>query len=173
MISSLFLGAAYLGLSLSAHVITPTERELAMLDEVNYVRTNPIEYANYIESYTKFWESDREELAAAAELRKELTSMKKVDSLKWSPILYHDAFTHGNYLKKTKKFEHSDYEWAENIVSGDETVRFAIINLLIDSGIASRGHRKNLLNSNYTEFAVYEVPGLVGEWDFVFVQEFN
>lgn len=173
MIGTFLIGALYLGNSLSAHVITPTERELAMLNEVNYVRTNPAEYANFIVEYTNYWESDKEELAAAAELKKQLTTMIAVDSLRWSPLLYHDAFTHGNYLKRVKKFEHSNYDWAENIVSGDETVRFAILNLLIDSGVTSRGHRKNLLNPTYTEFAVYEVPGLVGDWDYVFVQEFN
>jgi len=157
----------------NAHLITPTARELEMLNEVNYVRTNPVEYAKYIDEYTKAWGSDKEEVKAAAELKTQLLKMTPVDSLKWSPTLYHDAWTHGNKMKRTGKIEHSDYDWAENIVSGDEGVRFAVLNLLIDSGVPSRGHRKNILSPNYKEFACYEIPGSIGQWEYVFIQEFN
>ena len=173
MMTLLLTSALYLSSGANAHLLTPTERELEMLNEVNYVRTNPVEYAAYIDEYTAYWQSDREEMAFAKELRTELLKMKPLDSLKWSPLLYHDAWTHGNWMKKTGNFAHSDYEWAENIVSGDDGIRFAVLNLIIDSGVQSRGHRRNILNPGYIEFACYEIPGKVGDWDYVFIQEFN
>jgi uncharacterized protein YkwD len=173
MITLLICSAIRFGSIADAHVITPTERELEMLNEVNYVRTRPAEYVKHIVEYTDYWDSDREELACAKELKAELLKMKPLDSLKWSPDLYHDAYTHGTWMKKTGNFEHSDYEWAENIVAGDDTPRMAVLNLVIDSGVSTRGHRKNILNPDHTKFACYEVIGNVGDWPFVYVQEFD
>ena len=169
MIGVLIYSALSFGQVSTAHIITPTDREMEMLNEVNYVRTNPKEYIKYIPEYTAVWGEEDE----ALELKNILLKMKAVDSLKWSPLLYKDAVTHGNWMKTNSKFEHSDYEWAENLVCGLSTVRFAIIDLLIDAGTASRGHRKNLLDPEYTEFAAFEISGEIQDCPFVFIQEFN
>jgi len=173
MIGLMVFTALSFGLVADSHLITPTARELEMMNEVNYVRTNPAEYAKYITEFIEYWESDDEEMKAAAELKKILLSMTPVDSVKWSPELYHDAFTHGNWMKKNNKFEHSDYDWAENLVCGNEGVRMSLLDLLIDGGVESRGHRTNILAPEHLEFSCYELIGTVEDCPFVFVQEFN
>lgn len=173
MIGLLLYGALNFGAIANAHLITPTARELEMLNEVNFARTNPKEYLKFIDEYTTVSDATAEELTTAKELKLLMSNMTPVDSLKWSATIYHDAFTHGNWMKRTGKFEHSDYAWAENLVCGISEARYAVIDLLIDAGIESRGHRKNILNANYKEFACYEVFGAVMGCDYVFVQEFN
>jgi uncharacterized protein YkwD len=151
----------------------PSARETEMMNEINYVRTNPEEYAQYVSDYLEYWDSDRSEIAAADELVKELRKMKPLDSLKFSQELYDAAVKHGKWMKSKAQFEHSDYDYGENLVAGDSTVRFAMLNLLIDSGVSGRGHRKNILDPEYKHVAVREVPGRVGEWKYVFIQEFE
>lgn len=57
---------------------------------------------------------------------------------------------HGSFL------EH-DWAYGENIAYGAETPREIVLQLVIDDGVPSRGHRENLLNSNYdgVGFAFY------------------
>jgi len=52
-------------------------------------------------------------------------------------------------IDRMHKFGHFSGFFAENIHYGDIEPRFAIISLLIDDGVRSRGHRKNLLNPEY------------------------
>lgn len=151
----------------------PTERELLMLEEVNYARTKPAEYAQYIAEYVEYWQSTGDELAASKELYKILTTMEPIQPLVWADQLYADAVKHGNWMKRTGNFEHSDYDWAENLVCGEEEIRYSVLNLLIDGGVRSRGHRKNLLSPEYKEFAAFEVPGEIDGCSYTFVQEFN
>jgi len=169
MIGVLIYSALSFGQMSNAHIITPTSRELEMLNEVNYVRTNPKEYTKFIPDFTAAWGEED----VAEELKNILLTMKPIDSLRWSPALYHDAFTHGSWMKSTGNFEHSKYEWAENLVCGLSTVRFAVLDLLIDAGTESRGHRENLLNPEFKEFAAFEVSGQIQGCPYIFVQEFN
>ena len=150
-----------------------TEREKRMMDEINLARTQPQAYIEYIEAYLEFWNSNDEERIVAEELKKELRTMEPLEPLKFSKVLYKGAIKHGTWMKSTGKFEHSDLPYGENLVSGDEKVRFAVLNLLIDYGIPDRGHRKNILSSSYTLFAAHEIVGTVGEDKYVFVQEFQ
>ena len=151
----------------------PTNREIKMIEEINYVREHPQEYIQYIQSYLDFWDSESSEISAAKELTKELKKMKPVQAVEFSDELYKGAIQHGDWMKRRSKFQHSDLPYAENLVSGDEQIRFAVLSLLIDDGIPSRGHRKNLLNPSYTKVACFEVLGKVGENSFVFIQLFE
>ena len=150
-----------------------TEREKKMLDEINYVRTQPKKYAEYINSYLDHWDSGSSERRTAEELRKQLLQMKPLKPLAFSKDLYDAAKKHGDWMKRTRRFEHSDLPYGENLVAGDSIIRFAMLNLLIDDGIPNRGHRKNILSPEYTETAAYEILGKVGSDTFVFIQEFN
>lgn len=150
-----------------------TEREQQVLDEINLVRTDPTGYIQYIDSFLDYWESGATERAAALELKKELKKMQPLPALQFSPDLYITCKKHGEYIAKTKKFEHSDCDCGENIQYGNSDIRFAIIDLLVDSGIEGRGHRKNLLNPEYKYFAVYEVLNSSEKMKYVFVQQFN
>ncbi len=150
-----------------------TEREQNVLDEINLCRTNPKLYMQYIDEYLIYYNSDAGEKATARELKKILKKMKPVEPLVFSPELYEACKLHGEYIIKTKKFVHSDCVCAENIQYGHDDVRYAVIDLLIDYGISSRGHRENILNPEFKHFAVYEIPQKVKKMEHIFIQQFN
>jgi len=60
----------------------------------------------------------------------------------------------------------------ENLVGGPASVREAVIILLIDEGIANRGHRKTLLNPNWKYAAAFKI-GQVGGMPNCWVQKFG
>ena len=151
----------------------PTDREKEMLKEINYVRTNPQEYVQYVQSYLDHWDSGPSEIAAAKELTKILTKMKPLAPLEYSEELYLAAVKHGAWMLRTKKFSHSDLPYAENLVMGDDQIRFAVLSLLIDDGIPSRGHRKNILDPESKEFGCHEILGSFNDYEFIFIQEFR
>jgi uncharacterized protein YkwD len=45
-----------------------------------------------------------------------------------------------------KKYGHVFFGGGENILTGQRSIIENIINLIIDDGVTSRGHRKNILN---------------------------
>lgn len=153
--------------------LSPTNREKQMIDELNFVRTNPKEYAQFIDEYLKEGRVANGEERTASELRKFLLKMEPVDSLHFSEELYIAALTHGKWMKKRGTFKHSKYQYAENLVTGNQVIRHSVIDLLIDHGVRGRGHRKNILNPLYKTVACHEIEGKVGPYDFVFVQEFQ
>lgn len=150
-----------------------TEREQQVLDEINLVREHPADYIKYIDPFLEYWNSSAEEKATAEELKKELKKLQPLQPLVFSPELYASARKHGEYIAKTGKFVHSDCNCGENIQYGNSEVRNAVIDLLIDNGVPERGHRKNILNSEYKYFAVYEITKTVGDMDYIFIQQFD
>lgn len=150
-----------------------TEREQQVLDEINLVRTNPKSYIPYIDVYLDSMDSDVSERSAANELKNELNKMVALSPLVFSKDLYKSCKSHGTYVSKTKKFVHSKGNYAENIQYGHSDVRNAIIDLLIDDGVPSRGHRKNILNSRYKHFAVYEIEPEIKGMEHYFIQQFD
>ena len=144
-----------------------------MIEEINYVRQNPKEYAQYIMSYCDYWESGAAEIREAKALIKILNKMKPVPALTFSEQLYKDGKGHANWMAKKDAFKHSKLPYGENLVGGEESVRMSVISLLIDYGIPSKGHRKNILNSGYTKVACIKAPGVIDEMDNIFVQEFE
>lgn len=150
-----------------------TDREQQVLDEINMVRTNPSDYIKYIDPFLEYWSSGPEEQAAAKELKNLLKTMKPLEPLEFSSELYTTCKKHGQYIIKTEKFEHSNFNLAENIQYGNEDIRFAVLDLLIDGGVASRGHRKNILNPKFKYFAVYEILPEVDNMNNIFIQQFS
>jgi len=151
----------------------PTERELEMIKEINHVRTNPIEYSKFLNAYLDYWGVEDSVKAIAKELIHILQKMRPLRSMQFSKQLHKAAIKHGKWMKEQDSFEHSENDFAENLVSGDSIVRFAVISLLIDDGVPSRGHRLNILNPLFTNVACHEIIGLVDEYNFVFIQEFE
>ncbi|MDD2635929.1 MAG: CAP domain-containing protein [Bacteroidales bacterium] len=147
--------------------------EQVVFDEINKVRTNPKAYIPVIDEFIEFWNSDDKEIAAAEELKAELQTMKPVAPLVFSPDLYKSCKKHGNYVKTAEKFIHSDCNCGENIQYGNESAVFAVCDLLIDNGVPNRQHRKNILNPEFSEFAVYYVAKINDEMEFFFVQQFR
>ncbi|MDD2387670.1 MAG: CAP domain-containing protein [Bacteroidales bacterium] len=149
------------------------DKEQVVFDEINRVRTNPKAYIPVIDEFLEFWDSDAEEREAANELINELRTMKPVAPLIFSPDLYKSCKKHGNYVKTTKKFIHSDCNCGENMQYGNESAVFAVCDLLIDNGVPNRQHRKNILNPEFSEFAVFYVAKINDEMEFFFVQQFK
>ena len=63
-------------------------------------------------------------------------------------------------------------EGNENLVAGTPSVRTAVILLLIDEGIPTRGHRKTLLKPEWRYVGCYNV-GTVGSFPHYWVQNFG
>lgn len=149
----------------------PIEQE--MIEEINYVRQHPKEYAQYIMSYTEYWESSAGEISEAKKLIKLLNKLKPLPPLKFSEELYVDGQKHAAWMAKKDAFRHSKLPYAENLVGGEETVRYAIISLLIDYGVPGHGHRENLLDPTFTKVACIWIEEPVDDMINVFVQEFE
>ncbi len=169
-----------------------TNEELAMLDEINLVRSNPVGYIKYIEAYKKDIQSGKSfgsSLAVCDELIAELRTTPVLSVLKPLPCLYNAAKMHGLDQKQRGSTGHngSDGSWPwdrvkractqlsdgnENLVGGPSSVREAVILLLVDDGIPSRGHRKTLLNKDWIYGTCYKV-GQIGYIPNCWVQKFG
>ncbi|MGK0389800.1 MAG: hypothetical protein ACI94Y_002545 [Maribacter sp.] len=165
--------------------------EYKMIEEINLVRSNPSAYAKYVEQYRK----DKKRAgynvpdATVNELVRELRSTPKLSTLEPTECLYNAASKHGQDIRARGKSGHqgSDGSWPwdrvknscpsfqdgnENLVEGSAVVREAVIILLIDNAVSSRGHRKTLLNPHWTHVACYKI-GQVGNRSNNWVQKFG
>ena len=169
-----------------------SNEELAMMDEINLLRSNPVAYIPYIEQYKRDIQSGKSfgsSLAVCDELIAELRQTPALSILRPEPCIYNAAKKHGLDQKSRGSTGHdgSDGSWPwdrvkrectqmthgnENLVGGPADVREAVILLLVDDGIPSRGHRKNLLNKDWVYGATYKI-GKVGFMPNCWVQKFG
>lgn len=169
-----------------------SSEELSMLDEINLMRSNPSGYIPYIEQYKKDIISGKSfgsSIAVCNELIAELRRTPVLSVLKPAPCIYNAAKKHGLDQKNRGSTGHdgSDGSWPwdrvkrecaqmtdgnENLVGGPADVREAVILLLVDDGIPSRGHRKTLLNKDWVYGATYKI-GKVGFMPNCWVQKFG
>jgi len=122
---------------------------------------------------------NEEEVRAIESLIVELKAMKPLTILKPSKGIYLAAKTHALDQKPTGTINHmgTDGSWPwdrikkyapemregnENIACGENNAMEVVIQLLIDSGIPGYGHRKTLINPEWTHCACYCV-GVVNE----------
>lgn len=147
--------------------------------ELNKVRTNPQKYAKeYLEPLKKFYSGlyfefpgekgvkTREGIAALEECIEALNNEKPVGILypyyglsEAADYLQIDQYITGNtghfssdgksLSERIEKYGKWDGTIGENIDYGSENARKVIISLLIDDGVPSRGHRKNIFNSSF------------------------
>ncbi len=169
--------------------------EMAMIEEINLIRSNPKAYIKHIEAYIQKLENDElnratngEEISTAKELISELNNTPTLSILKPHDGLYQVGTKHGNDLKSRGVIEHTggDGSWpwdrvkkgtdltdgTENLVGGSDSVRESVIMLLVDSGIPNRGHRKALLNPKWNYVACKKV-GKVADMPDTWVQMFG
>ena len=142
--------------------------------EMNMARTNPKKYAElYIEPRTKKFNGKNyggnlqtnEGVAVVNECIKFMNSQKSLSTLTPSKGLTRAAKDHANSQSLTDKTGHDgtdgsdpftrmkrygSYKTAgENISYGSKSAREIVVTLLIDDGVKSRGHRKNIMNKDF------------------------
>jgi uncharacterized protein YkwD len=155
-----------------------SELEKAVLEEMNLARTNPGQYATYLEAWRKYYKGKTfkqpgtasvdtmEGAVALEEAINYLRNAKPVPQLQLSKGMCLGAKDQSYDQGKTGEISHQgkdkSFSWervarygewktpvSENIAYDSGTARDIVINLIIDDGIASRGHRNNIFNSSY------------------------
>lgn len=140
--------------------------QMAIFNEINFVRTKPQEYANFIENYKD--ESCHEKVndTDIVEAVKFLKEVAPVDTLEFSETMSLACLRHLQDLAPkglsghkgsdgTKHRERLELlgkigkNTGENISYYEKTARCIVSHLVIDAGVESKIHRRNLLNPNY------------------------
>lgn len=160
-----------------ASYLNQTEKDIVY--EMNEVRTRPKKYAqNVVKPLLKFYQGKRlqmpgqttlltqEGVHPAKELYAFLMKATPVGTLSPSSPLSSAAQYHAEEQSKTGRTGHGSADGTdsfqrierfgaflgsvgENISYGSETAVQIVLQLLIDDGVASRGHRKNIMNASY------------------------
>lgn len=173
--------------------------EKDMVAEINLVRSNPKGYIKYVQAYIEEQErhkvngtgfgNEAEEIKTAKELIKQLKKTPRLAVLKPHKGVYKAAKVHGKEGKQKGELNHKgkngSWPWDrvkkyapdltdgnENLVGGPSNIRTAVMILLVDTGIPSRGHRKTLLNPTWRYVGCYYV-GQVGDMPNYWVQKFG
>jgi LysM repeat protein len=170
-----------------------SSEELDMVKEINLVRSNPPAYIPYIQEYLANMKSSGMMLgdptAAANELIAELRQTPPRSILQPLQCVYMAAKKHGEDQKRQGTNDHTGSDGSqswdrilrecpnlkdgnENLVGGPASVRKAVILLLIDDGIETRGHRKTMLNPDWKYVACYKM-GTVGSMPNCWVQNYG
>lgn len=155
-----------------------SEGEKRMLLEINFVRAYPKIYSKIIAEYmakesTIHEGLNNETYDAGIELINELDTMTARPILQPMLCVYKAAKVHGLDCQKRKIVDHQGSDksmpWdrilkqCTSLTDGNENLvgnpfpnpRVSVIELLIDSGISSRGHRYNMLNKKWKYGACY------------------
>ena len=171
-----------------------TMEEQDMITEINLVRGNPAGYIPYINAYINELKNDNlnnnsNEISTSQELIAELRNTPTLSILAPSQCIYTAAMKHGEDQRARGVTDHKgsdgSYPWDrvrrecsslqdgnENLVGGPESIRRAVILLLVDDGIEGRGHRKTMLNPLWKYVACYKV-GTIGDMPNVWVQNYG
>jgi len=156
-----------------------TEMERKIIIEINMVRTDPAEYARrYLAPLRSYYHdsllqfpgeiaiSTSEGIRALDECIRELQDAKPLSPLFPKKGLKLAAHGHARDQARTGATGHIgsdrstpdvrinrygkwDVSFGENIDYGNNDARRIVTTLLIDDGVPSRGHRKNLLNATF------------------------
>ncbi|OHD18884.1 MAG: hypothetical protein A2Y38_14560 [Spirochaetes bacterium GWB1_59_5] len=152
--------------------------ELEILAELNLARTQPKRYAQLLREYRKFIRGTyferpgevtvvlNEGVKAVDEAIAFLERQKPVSPLSLSKGLSLAAMDHAKDQGSTGQTGHSGSDrstmgqrverygaWqktaGENIAYGAESARDVVIQLIVDDGVVSRGHRTNIFNAEF------------------------
>lgn len=164
-----------------------TRHEKDVILEMNKVRTNPKLYAEYLKEERGYYNGKirdkngylletNEGVKAIDECIAYLQKAKSCGILKVDENLCKAAKDHARDLsaKNTTGHRGSDkstpgdrierhtdrsyLSWAENISFGDGDGREMVMQLLVDDGVASRGHRTNIMNPVFTHAGLSIMP---------------
>lgn len=133
-----------------------SDEEKAIVQYINLCRLYPKQFAsNEVQSYSGIKGIKYKGLAKyKASLIKDLNSRQPCDALEFDENMYDDAECYATEISKNKRAPHQrkDCEktkYAENLYFGTQAARTIVLEWLIDCGIATLGHRKNILNKTY------------------------
>ena len=151
-----------------------------MLAETNVARTDPHRYAGYIKELRGYFVGKgyltpgsaamvitSEGVAALDEAIAFLSRQRPLPALSWSPGLSraaadlvreqagsgatgHDGGESGDIRQRIERHGTWTSGIAENIGYGPDTARLMVMELIIDDGVADRGHRRNMFNDTFT-----------------------
>jgi len=140
------------------------ELEEAVLAEINYVRANPVDYARELRRAPD-WVFEQEEPGAVDEAIDFLERQPPLPPLKADRRLDAAARAHASVQGARGDVGHGPAGGlglrlrengvyaglsAENISYGHDDARAVVRQLIIDSRVAGRGHRRNIFSSGYS-----------------------
>ena len=179
---------------------SPIPNEADILEELNAARTNPKAYARHLEDMRKYFDGSKyrrpgettlvtkEGVSAVDEAIAFLRSVSPVKPLSLSRGMSKAAADHAKDQSRSGKTGHDGREgsqpwdrvnrygtWSgkigENVgYGGDRTARESVISLIVDDGVASRGHRTNIFNLDYHVVGI--ACGTHPKWRTVCVSDF-
>lgn len=161
--------------------ISKIEKEV--LAEINSVRRNPKKYIKFLKKLKKRMKGNNltlpngkrwamsEGKRAINSAIKDLKRVKRLKALKLSNGLSQAADIQLNDLKKNPKLGHRGKDGsnvfkrvsrvgaagstvAENITYYSNDAQIIVLMQIIDDGVRNRGHRKNILNRNFTQIGI-------------------
>jgi len=163
--SSLFVGVATFSFII-VHTASAENSELSaatIIREINFARGNPAAYANLVENARPLYQIERGR--AVDEAVRYLKSARPLPPLSLSAGMCRAAADHCAEQAdgKTGHFGngHSDpgrrinrygswrIAYGENISYGKRSARAIVLTLVVDDGVRSRGHRKNIFNPKF------------------------
>ena len=160
-----------------AKIMGDSVRLSAIVSESIRRRSTTIEGVEVTEVDTTYKNYYSDRIAAIRELLMELGTAVPIPGLQPYRPLYDVALNHSSSQAETNYIDHmgTDGSWPqdrilsqspeltdgnENIARGVGTPREMVIQLLIDSGVDHRGHRKNILNPEWKYVSCYHVRQL-------------
>lgn len=156
-----------------------TKLEQEVLSELNLARQKPLEYAKYVEDHRARFNPDgtftlrsrvkmvtKEGVKAVDEAIAFLKQVKAVGPLEYSAGLSRAARDHVEDLgpkgqvghggsdgsdpaSRVKRYGEWETTTGENIAFGHDDARTTVIQLIVDDGVPSRGHRTNIFQPKY------------------------
>ena len=165
--------------------------EMTMINEINLVRSNPAGYIYHIEKYVTDLQKEGNNasaVASARELIAELYRLPILSTLQPLECVYQSAKKNGLDQLKRGSPDHQGSDGSmpwdriirecpslkdgnENLLGGVSDIRTIVITLLVDDGIQSRGHRRNLLQPDWQYVACHKI-GTIGGLPHYWLQEF-
>jgi len=155
-----------------------TKQEQDLLTEINFARANPVAYIPFLEQYKKYYDGKlvrfpggsmlvtNEGVAALEDAIAFLRTLKPLPPLEIRKGMVSGAKVHLDDMRASQRSGHTGSDgskpedrlsrfgsWqdsvGENIVYETRSARNDVIGLIIDDGVATRGHRKNLFKTTF------------------------
>jgi hypothetical protein len=138
-----------------------TDAEKEVIQYINLCRLYPAEFADIeVKNYNGIpGIKDPSLKKYKASLLKDLAKREPCDVLEVDKALNDDAKCFSNELSRSNRVGHErkdckERQYAECLAFGNQTAKQIVLEWLIDSGVASLGHRKNCLNSRFNKTGI-------------------